>query len=145
MMDWLQDIFFFPAVLFGGYTVWSIILGGIFLGLAGGKISDRKMRTLSLIGIVMLQLASVAVILIIGSGGFDSYVLAFLFPFWIRYPYIYMHTLLLLWIPIIAQLNYVIRKGSPNFWMASLIGLLAVVAGAILFILVGIVVGAETD
>jgi len=138
--EWLQDMFFLLQIGIGCYTIWPITLGGVFLGLATSKISNRRMRIPSLIGIVIIQLASVGPFLVSDGDG-----LAWLLPVWIAYPYIHMSTLLFLWIPIIAQLHYVTKKPLPDFWVPALIGLSAVVAGAMFFLIMGIVVGAQTD
>ena len=141
-MLWLQEIFFELIALMAYITVIPVVGIGILLAWIAPRMSGSRLRVLA-VGFVGVAAVCSLSFLFYRPAFFA--VAFFLLPVVPSYPYLHSGSILFVWIPIGAEMLYVIRKPLPKPLIAGLIGFCLVAINFILLLVIAASIGAEMD
>jgi hypothetical protein len=141
-MEGIRSAFNLMGVLYVPFALLPIILCGVLLPITRNKVANIWLRVLLQIGIIIVSIFIGGFLFIVSFYPINAIAMANLIYFFLP---VDIPTLLFFWFPIIVQFFYVNTRSTPRMLITSLVGLLALIIGAVVYIGAGIALGAPTD
>jgi hypothetical protein len=141
-MDEIRNAFNLMGVFYLPFALVPIILCGMLLPITKNRVPKGGLRVLLQIGIIIVSIFIGGFLFIVSFYPINAIAMANLIYFFLP---VDIPTLLFFWFPIIVQFLYVNTRRTPRMLITSLVGLLALIIGAVVYIGAGIALRAPTD